>query len=123
MAYFGSIAGRWPDRAGDREVVSDAGPETARLLAMRPVPTYLKVLKGNPGKRAIRPEPKPEIPQTVPEAPPFLIGYSLDEWHRVAPELHRLRLLTTLDVAPLAAYCAAYGRWRTAEELLNEVRD
>src|SRR5262245_29725022 len=88
-----------------------------------PTPSVIKLLRGNPGKRAIRSEPKPEIPQTPPEAPAFLAGHARDEWKRVAPELHRLRLLTSIDVAPLAAYCAAYGRWRTAEELLNEVRD
>ena len=30
----------------------------------------------------------------------------------------RLKLLTAVDIAPLAAYCAAYARWRTAEEVL-----
>jgi P27 family predicted phage terminase small subunit len=54
----------------------------------------------------------------VPEPPPFLVGYAADEWWRVAPELHRLGLLTLVDVMPLAAYCEAYKRWRTAEELL-----
>src|SRR5262245_17237437 len=35
---------------------------------------------------------------------------------RVAPELHRLDLLTVLDVMTLAAYCQAYCVWRTAVE-------
>jgi P27 family predicted phage terminase small subunit len=42
----------------------------------------------------------------------------------VAPELHRLRLLTTVDIGPLGAYCSAYARWRAAEEtLLREAGD
>jgi P27 family predicted phage terminase small subunit len=78
-------------------------------------------LTGNPGKRAIRPEPQPEIPPDAPPAPLFLSGYALDEWHAVAPELHRLGLLTVLDVQPLCAYCEAYKRWRQAEETLGEM--
>ena len=35
--------------------------------------------------------------------------------------LHRLGLLTCIDVAPLAAYCMAYLRWRTSEELLAKM--
>jgi P27 family predicted phage terminase small subunit len=88
-----------------------------------PQPNVIKLLRGNPGKRAVRPEPKPVIGPDPPEPPPFLIGYACDEWHRVVPELHRLGLLTVLDVQPLAAYCVAYRRWRTAEEELNAARD
>ena len=33
-------------------------------------------------------------------------------------ELHRLKLLTKVDCAPLAAYCYAYGQWRMAAEAL-----
>ena len=57
-----------------------------------PTPTHLKLLRGNPGKRPIRPEPQPEQPPTPPEPPDFLTGYAFDEWRRVAPELHRLGL-------------------------------
>jgi len=30
-------------------------------------------------------------------------------------------VLTVVDFHPLAAYCAAYARWRTAEEALTEM--
>jgi P27 family predicted phage terminase small subunit len=36
----------------------------------------------------------------------------------VAPELHRLGLLTVLDLMPLAAYCQSYSQWRVASEAL-----
>jgi P27 family predicted phage terminase small subunit len=48
-------------------------------------------------------------------------GYASDEWWRVAPELHRVGLLTVLDVATLSAYCVSYSHWRTAEEVLARV--
>jgi P27 family predicted phage terminase small subunit len=89
----------------------------------RPTPTYLKLIRGNPGKRPIRTEPEPTRTAEVPDPPPFLVGYASDEWHRVAPELHRLGLLTLVDVNILAAYCMSYSRWRTAEERLAAMAD
>jgi P27 family predicted phage terminase small subunit len=84
---------------------------------MRRIPPELHVLRGNPGKRAVFPGPRPETPETVPEPPPFLEGYAAEEWRRIAPELYRLRLLTVLDVAPLAAYCESFKTWREATEV------
>jgi P27 family predicted phage terminase small subunit len=86
-----------------------------------PQPTQLRLLRGNPSKRAFRPEPQPERPAEPPEPPPFLAGYACDEWYRVAGELHRLKLLTILDISSLAAYCTAYARWRTVAEALAKI--
>src|SRR5262249_21033382 len=88
-----------------------------------PTPNVIKLLKGNPGRRPIRPEPEPTRSPEVPEPPAFLAGYACDEWFRVAPELHRLGLLTAIDVAPLAAYCQSYARWRIAEETLARMAE
>jgi phage terminase small subunit len=86
----------------------------------RPVPTQLEILRANPGKEKLnKHEPRPMVPPQVPDAPAFLNGYARAEWDCVADELHRLRLLTVVDLQPLAAYCQAYGRWRTAEEALS----
>src|SRR4051812_43814160 len=81
-----------------------------------PQPIRLRVMRGNPGKRRIGVEPEPEIAESVPEPPSFLTSYAADEWWRVAGELHRLGLLTVVDVGPFAAYCSAYQTWRTAVE-------
>jgi phage terminase small subunit len=32
-------------------------------------------------------------------------------------------LLTIVDVMPFAAYCVAYARWRTAEEILGKMAE
>jgi P27 family predicted phage terminase small subunit len=85
---------------------------------MRKTPTHLRLLRGNPGKRPIKPEPEPTVPGKSPEPPAFLSEDATNEWWRVAPELHALGLLTVLDYMPLAAYCEAYSRWATAERLL-----
>jgi phage terminase small subunit len=75
-------------------------------------PTHLQVLRGNPSKRPIRPELEPLQTAEPPKPPRYLTRLAAAEWRRLAPELHRLGLLTVVDVAPLAAYCQAYARWR-----------
>lgn len=80
-----------------------------------PKPVALKVLEGNPGKRAINhDEPKPT--PIAPPCPSWLMDEAKAEWDRVAPELERLGLLTRVDGAALAAYCQAYARWVEAEK-------
>jgi P27 family predicted phage terminase small subunit len=84
-----------------------------------PQPPHLTVIRGNPGKRAIRQELAPAIPEFPPDPPEWLTGAAADEWRRIAPELHRLGLLTVLDVMPFAAYCTSLALWREAERLLT----
>jgi P27 family predicted phage terminase small subunit len=63
------------------------------------------------------------VTERVPEAPESLKGYGREEWCRIAPELHRLGLLTVIDLQTLATYCHAYCRWRTAEETLTKAAE
>ena len=85
----------------------------------KPVPSHLRLITGNPGKRPLpKKEPKPEL--SIPPVPPELCDDGKLEWGRVSIELHKLGLLTGLDRAALAAYCAAYGRWIKAERRLRE---
>jgi hypothetical protein len=57
----------------------------------RPMPTQLKLLRGNPGKQRLpNNEPQPEQDIDVPDPPPFITGYAADEWWTVATQLHRL---------------------------------
>jgi P27 family predicted phage terminase small subunit len=77
------------------------------------------LLKGNPGKRRVRVPPEPTRTEQCPEPPEHLQGYAKKAWLELAPELHRLNLLTVLDVGPFGAYCWAYARWQQAEEALQ----
>jgi P27 family predicted phage terminase small subunit len=89
----------------------------------RPIPTHLKLLRGNPGKQRLpNDEPQPEQLPDVPEPPPFITGYAADEWWITGTELHRLGLLTKVDVPALAAYCHAFGQWRMAAESLAKMQ-
>ena len=83
------------------------------------MPTYLKLIRGNPGKRPLQKnEPKPVRPAEPPDPPSFLTGYAAEEWGRISVEAYRLGLLTNLDLMALSAYCDAYERWRTAKETI-----
>lgn len=83
------------------------------MRGRKPKPTRLKVITGNPGKRALNmDEPRPE--PAVPECPPELGDSAQREWQRLAGELAKLRVLTNLDRAALAAYCNAYALWAEA---------
>lgn len=85
----------------------------------KPTPTNLKVLRGNPGKRPLnKDEPKP--PPIAPKCPSHLDKEAKKEWRRIAPELEKLGLLTRIDMAALAAYCQAYGRWIEAESMIRK---
>jgi P27 family predicted phage terminase small subunit len=66
---------------------------------------------------------QPEQAPGVPDPPPFITGYAAEEWWIVAVELHHMGVLTRIDLAPLAAYCHAYGQWRMAAETLARMQD
>lgn len=85
----------------------------------KPTPTHLKLVRGNPGKRAIKQgEAKP--PQDdAPMPPPFLSDDAKVEWGRVVPDLQRCGLLTKIDRAGLAGYCQAYGTWAQCDRALR----
>jgi P27 family predicted phage terminase small subunit len=110
-------AGKLPS-APDRVIAGASRGEIAMPPGRPPTPTYLNLLRGNPSHRPLRAEPEPTIAPECPEPPAFIVGHAADEWWRVAPELHRVRLLSVLDVPALAAYCYAYAQWRTAVEAL-----
>lgn len=85
------------------------------IRGRRPVPTALKLLRGNPGRRRL---PQRQAKPTAGVAcPKELSAAAVREWKRVAPEMRRLGILTQIDRAILAAYCEAWSdfRWAVAE--------
>jgi P27 family predicted phage terminase small subunit len=84
------------------------------------VPTALKVLRGNPGKRALPPhEAHPPIGAGLP--PPDLAGEALTEWHRRVPALEAQGLITSLDWPAFVAYCQAWARYVEANSKVGEL--
>lgn len=86
------------------------------------MPTNLKLIRGNPGKQRLRPEPQPMSSPSIPDPPEYLVGYAREEWIRIAPELYRLRCLTLIDITTLGAYCQAFLDWRNALDVMAQMR-
>ena len=84
----------------------------------KPLPTVLKLLHGNPGRRPLNEnEPKPAL--RLPQAPGHLSPEARKEWRRSGRMLLQLGVMTEADRTALALYCQAYGRWVEAEEALR----
>ena len=82
-----------------------------------PMPTKLKLLRGNPGKRPInKREPKPK--RETPRCPVWLTPEAKKFWKQIVPELRRLGVLTVVDGPALTNLCQTYVRWRAAEEFI-----
>jgi phage terminase small subunit len=114
-AKFANASLSRPDRNRAINTRSDLG---AFMRGRKPIPTHLRLIRGNPSKRPILPEPEPTLPSVPPEPPPYLTGHGAGEWRRLAPGLHRLGLLSVLDTAAFGAYCQSYSIWREATDAL-----
>jgi P27 family predicted phage terminase small subunit len=88
------------------------------MRGRKPIPTPLKILAGNPGKRPL-PDREPMPKRGRPKCPAHLHDYAKEEWSRLLPELDRLGLLTMVDRAALSVYCQAWAEHRLAVETLN----
>lgn len=88
----------------------------------KPKPAEQRKLEGNRGNRPIRENVSPDKGDRPPSPPSLLKGEALAEWKRVAPGLWDLGLLTSIDVAPLVAYCLAWSRAKSAEALMEKAK-
>lgn len=82
-------------------------------VGRKAVPTELKILRGNPGKRPI-PTDTPRADGEMPKCPKYLKGEARREWGRIVDELNRLGVLSSVDRASIEIYCEAYATWRHA---------
>jgi len=83
-----------------------------------PVPTALKVLRGNPGHRTInKKEPKPQKVESWHECPKWFSkldnAKELKEvWQYLTAELTKVNVLTFSDLIALEMLCMTYASWR-----------
>ncbi len=89
-------------------------------VGRKPKPTALRLIDGNRGKRAVN-KAEAVVALAEPTPPAFLCDDAKVEWGRVCSALYAAGLMTELDRAALAAYCAAYGRWAQAERAINRI--
>ena len=84
-----------------------------------PKPAALKLLEGNPGKRALNLADGINPQVVIPSAPRHLVKEARKEWLRITPILEELGLISGLDRAALGLYCQAVGRLSELETAFN----
>jgi P27 family predicted phage terminase small subunit len=57
----------------------------------------------------------------IPDCPDYLLPVAKTEWHRIAPELKRLHIISQIDLAALAMYCQTYAQWVGAQLKIQEL--
>lgn len=86
----------------------------------KPKPTKQKLLAGNPGKRTLNTnEPKFSDITNI-DPPEWLTERAAHMWQRIIPELLREKVLCLTDLHNIECFCVAYGKWRLAEESVEE---
>ena len=86
----------------------------------KPKPTALKVIAGNPGKRALNAS-EPRFPSGGSPAPDWLGDEAAAAWNRLAPALESNGMLTVADADALAVYCDLVGRYVEARRAGDDV--
>ena len=84
-----------------------------------PTPAALRLINGNPSKRALNLSEGVNPTHYIPPAPKHLGQEARKEWKRITPELFDLGLISGLDRAALALYCQAVGRLAELETAFN----
>ena len=85
------------------------------MRGRKPVPSALKLVRGNPGHRTIPPDAP--VPAGEMTRPSWLKGEARREWNRVAPML--AAIARPVDRAVLVAYCQ---QWALYHELDAEAK-
>ncbi|MHB9839972.1 phage terminase small subunit P27 family [Paraburkholderia terrae] len=80
------------------------------------MPTALKLVRGNPGKRPI---PAAEArPSRDVQVPDWLSPAALRHWPVIAEPLHAAGLLTAIDTTALGLFCESFILWKDANDKL-----
>lgn len=88
------------------------------MRGRKPKPTAIKKLAGNPGKRPLNNQ-EPDPDPTMPDPPSGMTEEARYCWDLLAPELHKIGILTRIDSHALESYCRLYAHardcWRKAK--------
>ena len=93
------------------------------MKGRKPVPTSLKLIRGNPGRRPIDldGEPQPPVEEKTPGPPAYLPPIAKKVWREIAPSLHLTGRLTVDDGPLLAALCLELSQWRESIRQMGEL--
>jgi len=88
------------------------------MASPNPIPTVLKLIKGNPGKRAVnKSEPKPK--KAIPRCPAHLSSMAKTKWRELSKQFFSDGILTLSDASALERASAVYGRLRELEKAVK----
>ena len=86
-----------------------------------PVPTALKILRGNPGRRRLNSEePSSPLLKRMPPAPGFLDDEGRRAWSLEGRRLIKAGLLTALDLTMFGTWCIWYSKRDLASRAVNQ---
>lgn len=88
------------------------------MKGRKPIPSALKKLAGNPGKRPILEDLA--APSSAPDRPRGLSVEARKEWDRITSELAHLGILSCVDRSALELYCATWERWKGSEAAIKQ---
>lgn len=88
------------------------------MKGAKPIPTTMKLLAGNPGKRPLN-DAEPQYELSTPTPPEELSAQALKEWERLCLMLAEAGVLTDADVPALQVYISHYDRWLEAEKSIK----
>jgi P27 family predicted phage terminase small subunit len=88
------------------------------MRGRRPKPTVLRVIEGNRGKRPL-PQHEPRPTGAMPRPPKQLSKAARAHWRQLAPHLHRVGLLTSIDGDAFGVYCTLWADVLEAQEHLD----
>ena len=88
-----------------------------------PEPTRLKLIKGNPGKRALNDdEPQPDFLSNF--DPPEHVAEDIlaaRKWDEAVRVLHDMQVMTEADKETLARYCLVWSHWMAVREQCRQL--
>lgn len=83
------------------------------------VPTAIKLVRGNPGQRAIN-ESEPRPPAANLSSPPSLEGVAKEKWDEIVPLLHSMGVFTAADKNTIERYCQIFEQWVEVRKHVKE---
>ena len=92
--------------------------QTANAGGTHAAPRALRIINGNPGKRAI--EEEVNFDRGAPLKPADLSPDAEWLWDLIISQMHGIGLLKPLDAASLEAVCETFARWREAVRYRRE---
>lgn len=86
----------------------------------KPLPTHLKLIKGNPGRRPLN-EDEPEAPYERPACPGHVSDKARETWGYVCGLLEGMGIISTVDAIAIEVLCEAYADFLAAGEELKSL--